>query len=259
MAARRKSPGAPAGGSFGSPSQTSVTSLPPAQIGPMRRRSIAPAAAASLQPEFGPGTIACCRHPSLRLLRAEYPGSSQRDGATSSQVIRAGIQFMRSSLRAPHQPKRRYRSDLYPTIESMVLTTLNSTRQGSPPNAYQNTGLTKPSVRFSVRLSIAARTHAGAVHPGGIASHQFGDRRVSRRQIAPDRGALHVPAMTQQIAQRQQAVNQKDRQCRGGDIGQEGNRHRDPAHPHHAQNQEIVRCPRRSRPGRCLAADSQFG
>src|SRR5262249_11376054 len=50
------------GGSDGSPIQRSVTCTPLSQIGPTIRRSSAPAVAASLQPEFGPGSNRCwCR------------------------------------------------------------------------------------------------------------------------------------------------------------------------------------------------------
>src|SRR5215469_1436703 len=45
--ARLTSESSPAGGSAGSPSQTSVTSTPFAHIGPIKRRSMAPAVAAS--------------------------------------------------------------------------------------------------------------------------------------------------------------------------------------------------------------------
>jgi len=45
---------------------------------------------------------------------------------------------------------------LLPTIESRVLKTLKNTIAGNPPSAYQNSGLTNPSVRFSLMLSMAA-------------------------------------------------------------------------------------------------------
>ena len=67
-------------GSAGSPIHTSVTSVPLSQIGPTIRRSSAPAVAASLHPEFGPSSSACCWRPTVHAFRPEKPGSDQRDG-----------------------------------------------------------------------------------------------------------------------------------------------------------------------------------
>src|SRR6266404_7498852 len=98
---------------------------------------MAPAIAASLHPALGPGTIPCCCHPMRQALVAEQPRIASATADIKSQVIRAGIQFIMSSERAPHHPKCRYCGVLYPTIESIVLTTLNNTRPGMPPIAYQ--------------------------------------------------------------------------------------------------------------------------
>ena len=59
------------GGSDGSPIQRSVTCTPLSQIGPTICRSSAPAAAASLHPEFGPSKSACWRRPMVHAFRAE--------------------------------------------------------------------------------------------------------------------------------------------------------------------------------------------
>ena len=100
------------GGTPGSPIQTSVTRRPPNRIGPTRRRRIAPARAASLQPAFGPGTTACCRQPQRRASRPEAPGTGAAAPAMSSQVTRAGNQIQqgrrdaRRTSRSPRYPAR---------------------------------------------------------------------------------------------------------------------------------------------------------
>ncbi len=115
---------------------------------------------ASLHPEFGPGKIACCRHPTRNAFAAEQRGTKTQTAAIKIQVSRAGIQFITSSVRAPHHPNLKYRGVLFPTIESIVLTILKSTSPGSPATTYQAIGLTNPSVKFSLILSIAARRQA---------------------------------------------------------------------------------------------------
>src|SRR5262245_53672190 len=105
---------------------------------------MAPAAAASLQPELGLGNSAFCLRPIVNAFRVEQPGNTTVTRPMSNHVSRAGRKFMASSRRAPHQPKRRYSGVLNPTIESIVLTTLNTTRPGIPRSAYQKIALTKP-------------------------------------------------------------------------------------------------------------------
>ena len=76
--ARTRSPRLDAGGSSGRPIHTSVTSVPRSQIGPTSRRRSAPAAAASLQPEFGPGRTACCRSPTRSASTPRAAGDDER-------------------------------------------------------------------------------------------------------------------------------------------------------------------------------------
>lgn len=159
--ARQASPeSSPAAGSPESPTQTSVTRPPPIQIGPINFLCIPPAVAASLHPEFGPGKIPCCCHPIRNAFAAEHLGTKFATAEIKIQVNRAGIKFITSSNRAPHQPNFKYLGVLFPTIESIVLTTLNSTSPGNPATKYHAIALVNPSVRFSLKLSIAARRQA---------------------------------------------------------------------------------------------------
>ena len=79
---------------------------------------------------------------------------------------------MTSSSRAPHQPNRRYRGVLYPTIESIVLTTLNSTSPGSPAKHVPEHRADE-AVRQVLAQAFDGRPPAGgAVHAIGVAADE---------------------------------------------------------------------------------------
>src|SRR6516162_236169 len=74
-----------------------------------------------------------------------------------SPLSGAGTVFRTSSSRAAAQPKLRYRGVRCPIMLSRVFAILYAKSPGRPKNKYQKTGATTPSLKFSARLSIAAR------------------------------------------------------------------------------------------------------
>ena len=160
------------------------------------------------------------------------------DAVRRSHVKRAGIQFITSSVRAPHQPNRRYLAFLYPTIESMVLTTLNKSSPGSPHTVYQKTGLTKPSVRFSLRLSMAALRHAAASSFDVSRPTNFDIAVRVPWIIVARRGMLHLPSVMKEIAKGQKAVNQEHLEGEGGGMGKDHDQSGYTPNPQHSQKQE---------------------
>ena len=99
--APRTSSGSARGGSEGSPTHMSVTCAPCIQIGPTSRRSIAPAVAASLQPEFGPGRSACCCESDAQRLASGIAGQQRGEPAamTATSAAPAGSSSHRPAAR----------------------------------------------------------------------------------------------------------------------------------------------------------------
>ena len=134
-----------------SPSHGSSAAAPPYRRGPASARPSAPASAASGQPAFGDRCLAASR-------RMTRQASRRHDTAQSrAPVSRAGSQFAASSSRAANRPNAACRSVRWPIMLSSVLTALYAARPGRPSSAYQNSGATVPSLRFSPADSIAAR------------------------------------------------------------------------------------------------------
>ena len=92
-----------------------------------------------------------------------------------------------------------------------MLTTLNSTRPGSPATTYQNSGLVKPSVRFSLRLSTAARRQAPP-SMRSVSRPTSAHRERAAREIAAAHGAPRS-------ASRDAADRRAPAGCRGGRRG----------------------------------------
>ncbi len=98
------------------------------------------------------------------LFVAEHPGMTKEKSVSKSHVIRAGTKFITSSSRAPHQPNFKYRGVLYPTIESIVLTTLKSTRPGSPATTYQAKRADKSVSKIFTQAFYCGTTAGGDIH-----------------------------------------------------------------------------------------------
>ena len=144
-----------------SPSHGSSETTPPYLRGPASARPSAPASAASGQPAFGERCLAASRRMTRHAARRHDTMHS------SAPVRRAGNQFAASSSRAADWPNAAYRGVRWPNMLSSVLTALYAASPGRPRSAYQNSGATTPSLRFSPADSIAARATAPASRLSG--------------------------------------------------------------------------------------------
>src|SRR5215471_4699870 len=113
--------------------------------------------ALSGQPAFGEW----CLFPSRNMItsaRLGRPFLAKIAAAISSNpLIGAGAKLRKSSKRAAAQPKLRYRGLRCPIMLSSVFAILYAKRPGRPSTRYQKAGATTPSLKFSARLSMAAR------------------------------------------------------------------------------------------------------
>ena len=201
-----------AGGRIGRISQPDLGHEPP--VGPDRTNQ--PALNRPGGRGFAPAGVRSRDHGVL--LPTDAPAfASRTSGNEESARLRArasscgpessssGRRFERRTIR-----NGEYRGILKPTIESMVLTTLNRTSPGRPPSAYQNMGLRKPSVRLSLKLSIAARRQAAASSFDVSRPTSLAMARRAAGRIPALGSFFHVPSVAQEIAQREQAVDQED-------------------------------------------------
>ena len=95
----------------------------------------------------------------------------------------------------------------------MVLTILNRTMPGMPPAAYQKIGETTPSTRLFARLqALDGAPPAGrAVHRRGVAARPGGRPAALAAGRSPAVTArVHVAGMLQEVAERDEAVEEKE-------------------------------------------------
>ena len=200
----------PAGGSPGSPSQMSVTRSP---AGPDRPDQSALDRARGGC--FAPTGIGA-RHdrhaaaiPASDSYAPNIRGAATRPQRCSNQVIRAGIQFIQivAPRAAPSETQVPFRFVSHHRIHGAHH--LEQHQAGQPAQRVPEHGADETVREIFSSGSRWPHGHRRA-HP---CSRCRGPPawRPPRAPPAdrPDRGAFHVPAMTQQVAKRQQAINQK--------------------------------------------------
>ena len=197
------------GGSDGSPIQRSVTCTPLSQIGPTIRRSSAPAVAASLQPEFGPSSSACWRRPTRPRLPPRVAGQhrGQRGDDQPRQPRRHVVHHVVEPRAAPAEPQIARR-----LVADHRVHRADDLEEDESGQAAEHVPEHRAHEAVGEVLAEALDGRAPARRPSmrSVSRPTSALTREARaRQVARANRPLDPPDVMQQIAEREQAVEEE--------------------------------------------------